>query len=109
MSFEGYYEAICNNGHRYTFDCYEIEDYLDENPKCDCGSHCVFCNMVDTTNGPADGKISEEGWKSILISPEESQTCNLGHIHVTSRAVYGIPTKKEMEKFRVYYDDEYGF
>jgi hypothetical protein len=100
MSYEGYEEALCKNGHRYFFGAFE------ENARCPyCGADCAWSNSVDTTNCNKDGKLSEKGWNYLLISLEEIQTCNLGHKHVTKEAVYRIPKHREMDSFRTYYDD----
>ena len=45
MSFEGYYQCICENGHYFEIDVNEERD------KCvDCFSPIVFKNIVDETN-----------------------------------------------------------
>lgn len=49
MSFEGYYQHICQNGHYGT----EPYDYAGDAPpwKCDeCGAESAWCNRVDDTN-----------------------------------------------------------
>lgn len=108
MSYEGFEEHICAKGHQFdTSPSAWFDDY--DAPKCPyCFSPTKFCNSVDQTNGPSQGEIDEEGWKSILITPEVSQKCNLGHFHVLSQAVYRIPTKEEMEQYRMYFDEETG-
>lgn len=68
MSFEGYYQILCRNGHLHECNCYlnpNFEDYrgsgdpLDYDPsyysplwKCpDCGELAAWWNLVDETNG----------------------------------------------------------
>lgn len=50
MSFEGYEEVICANGHYDTADVYSDSKLL--NNKCAlCGANFHWFNLVDTTNG----------------------------------------------------------
>ena len=44
MSFEGYYQRICTNGHPFTTDVYVDEE-------CECGAPTLKSHMVDQTNG----------------------------------------------------------
>lgn len=53
MSFEGYYQLLCKNGHTTSIDCYVHDDEM----KCHCGENFVWKNLVDVTNGSFD----EEG------------------------------------------------
>jgi hypothetical protein len=47
MSFEGYYEFLCQNGHHAACDVYAPEP-----KKCRvCGASMAWQNMVDQTNG----------------------------------------------------------
>jgi len=48
MSWEGYYQQLCKNGH-YTA---KSAEYQDEDKKCSiCGEKIVWINIVDVTNG----------------------------------------------------------
>jgi len=50
MSFEGYYQHLCKNGHYNTEDCntwFPDDDYS----MCHCGEPIVWFNLVDVTNG----------------------------------------------------------
>lgn len=50
MSFEGYYQKICENGHLTHEDV-----YAPESETCvTCGKKFIFKNLVDTTNGSWD-------------------------------------------------------
>jgi hypothetical protein len=103
MSYEGYSEAICKNGHRYQFGDYNESDEEDNKLCPHCGAGIAFENMVDCTNVNDEGKFSEEGWKSLLISDEVKRTCDMGHEHIVNSAVYRIPPSSEwMERFRQY-------
>ena len=48
MSFEGYWRAICKNGHFRENDVY-IFDPTEE--KCSCGEKFVWRELIDQTNG----------------------------------------------------------
>jgi hypothetical protein len=48
MSFEGYIQKLCANGHHWVCDVY----FDDSNEVCSvCGAEVVWKNIVDTTNG----------------------------------------------------------
>lgn len=66
MSFEGYYELLCENGHfAKSYDIYG--DFPD---KCDyCGAPFTHHHMVDQTNGP------DEDCPGTLPAPREE----IGH------------------------------
>lgn len=56
MSYEGYVQVLCANGHYSTYDCWDdpfvIYDDSEETPICKvCGARLVWRNGVDTTNG----------------------------------------------------------
>lgn len=54
MSFEGRYQNWCPNGHYW-----EQDVYADDTAPCPyCGEISVIKNMVDDTNGEADGYIT---------------------------------------------------
>ena len=62
MSYEGYEQVLCENGHYFVYDCY-MWDWFGEGESDDW--HCPFCeaalawsNSVDTTN---EGYINEDG------------------------------------------------
>jgi hypothetical protein len=93
MSFEGYYQVLCKQGHYETFSVYHMdpEDWL-----CSaCGSGAKWWNLVDLTNGSydddgtrIDGYVYIEG---IEFFPCKCNTC--GVVHYTSPAVYKLPEK----------------
>ena len=45
MSFEGYYQHLCENGHYWCCDAYCDNDTCNE-----CGGNSVWENLVDQTN-----------------------------------------------------------
>lgn len=119
MSFEGFYQSLCELGH------YNIHDlYWDSGPhdewKCSyCKAPIIWWNLVNTTNGSycdcprgqyelfgsegdpdcegceycdkgrIDGKVALE-----ILVPEKIETCNLGHNHIVEETRYKIPEEK---------------
>lgn len=45
MSYKGYVQLWCANGHYHQLDCNRTAPQ-----KCGCGKEIVFCNEVDATN-----------------------------------------------------------
>lgn len=93
MSYEGYVEALCEDGHYYSWDCY------DDPPKvCDakikdgsCQKSLVWWNPVDQTNG--DG--SEFEAKLELAEEAVYDTCpTCSHNNMISQVRYKIPTNQ---------------
>lgn len=56
MSYEGYYQFLCPEGHYWTSDCYS-EDKI-----CHCGKEAIWENSVDITNGSFEGEIRIDGY-----------------------------------------------
>lgn len=99
MSYEGYVQGICQNGHlnRYA-EHYGSEPYI-----CpDCKSDLAWQNAVDQTNCDEWGFIPPSEFAKLLISAEKRQTCNLGHQHVVHHAIYRRPKEGELRQH--YYD-----
>ena len=49
MSYEGYYEYVCRNGHLTHINCYDDHDNYEV---CDkCGADIIYRRTVDQTNG----------------------------------------------------------
>lgn len=96
MSYEGYEQHLCGNGHLWAIDAYDGQVYdsfingesTDSKPKCPhCNGASVFFHSVDTTNDEGETYPFEE------ITSEVRETCNFGHVHVTKPATYKIPVK----------------
>ncbi len=51
MSFEGYFQLICKNGHLYGANLYSSEE---DTPCPTCNEECIWWNLVDTTNDSGD-------------------------------------------------------
>lgn len=109
MSYEGYVQCICLNGHR--FDWWDI--YSCQEPICDfCKAKAAFSNSVDQTNGEDVGYIHEESFiDNFLVTEEVIETCeHCGHKERKEPKVFRIPSKKEAEPYRtilVDVDDNY--
>ena len=105
MSYEGFEQHLCKNGHYY---CCEPSGYYCDTTNCpDCGEESAFCNSVDQTNGPSQGElIFPNDFEQLKIKGAVIETCiHCGHTKVISQNVYRIPTKEEMEPYRHYYDE----
>jgi len=92
MSYEGYEQFLCENGHFWTVDCY------DSRTKCpDCKGKAVWFNGVDLTNGSWDDNGRRiDGYVKLEIDvPAEECTCEkCGHKHNKTVATYKIPKNK---------------
>lgn len=106
MSYEGYEQHICKNGHYFNnYDIYSVM-FSDDPVKCSyCQAPSAWRNCVDQTNGPSQGVIPMEKFNAFLVSPAEHQECNLGHFHLTKEAVYRVPTQKETEPLCEYFEE----
>jgi len=105
MSYEGFDQYICKNGHYYFYGA----GYFDDVPNCPyCGAESAFCNSVDQTNGPPQGELKyPKDFEHLLLSPAANETCDhCGHTKRISEAVYRAPTGEEMEPYRHYYHEE---
>jgi nucleoside-specific outer membrane channel protein Tsx len=95
MSFEGYYQVICEKGHTYNKNVYEVHDWAEE--KCVfCKSKIAWFNTVDLTNGSFIGSKRIDGYIELKIDkPTKECECEkCGNIHTTEPATYKIPKKK---------------
>lgn len=102
MSYEGYCQFLCSNGHLWE----EGENYgsKDYGPCPDCGAGIVFQNSVDQTNCDEVGIIIQKEWNKLEISEEVNKKCDLGHIHRIEPARYRVPSKDELNTIRYYWD-----
>lgn len=89
MSYEGYYQCVCENRH-YTK---PPEDYSGQTLKCSiCKAKLAFVNPVDDTNHDEFGCIPEEEFERIL-----------GFVHEARYTLVGfVPTPAEAEELRKY-------
>jgi hypothetical protein len=90
MSYEGYTEKLCKNGHLWGNDCYS-----DPTPCPQCGGDFVWQHHVDQTNGEeemADGTIHPDTthWPlEVLRYEEQTIVCRI--------PIYKIPTQASGE------------
>jgi predicted RNA-binding Zn-ribbon protein involved in translation (DUF1610 family) len=88
MSYEGYTQYLCKDGHYWTIDCY----YDDGPQKCPtCGEEAVWGNMVDETNGQYEDGERIDGYVDLVQDKYQETTCPLcGHTHIDV-CTYKIP------------------
>ena len=95
MSFEGYYQIVCENGHQFTKDAYDFGDATEA--KCPfCKEDAVWWNLVDVTNGSHEGDERIDGFLQLKIK-ESVETCTCdkcNNVHVVKEPTYKIPEGK---------------
>jgi hypothetical protein len=95
MSYEGYVQYICTNGHYAVRDAYDDYDLDGENEwKCKvCGSGSAWSNCVDQTNGSfGDNGERIDGHVEPEVLQEFKCTCSCcGHVHQSAPTIYKIP------------------
>lgn len=85
MSFEGYYEALCEDGHLTNID--QFSDLEKGDPCNVCGKPIKYIHVVDQTNGSED----ETHLKLTVASPEVRETCPCcGNVSVKEPARYSV-------------------
>jgi transcription elongation factor Elf1 len=91
MSFEGYYQVICKNGHHST----EELDFNERLWKCPfCNEGFAWTHIVDLTNGSWDNKNNRiDGYKKLKIKKSAKFcTCkDCGNKHIIEQEIYIIP------------------
>jgi hypothetical protein len=88
MSFEGYIQRLCKNGHLEEIDVYDFES---KNEMCDeCGEDWIWQNTVDETNGGDVGRVELE-----IDQPYKYETtCECcGSQRLVAEETYKIPTE----------------
>jgi hypothetical protein len=105
MSYEGYEQHICENGHRFNTEAGYAYFGDDNPPACPyCGAKSVFCNCVDQTNCEDMGVILNDGWRKFEVFPMVIHECCECNSRRISPPIYRIPTRKEAEKIQMYWD-----
>src|SRR5574342_456412 len=100
MSYEGYVQMLCENGHYHCRDAYE-----DLAAPCGCGAHMVWHNNVDDTNGNSEGDIDIDKFE--VLAPVQLDTCECcGHTTVKEDETYKIPTPEQTRSWRRRWDPE---
>jgi len=106
MSFEGYFQCFCEDGHYYTVPCsYGEEDYT-----------CPFCkkpaklvHTVDDTNCDSYGILPDKEVDKLRIVGAVYECCpTCGHAKIISQPRYRIPDEAELRTMEHYYDQEDG-
>lgn len=89
MSWEGYYQLLCKNGHQWSVDGY---DYSSECCLCPhCKEPSVYWNQVDQTNDNGDEDVVEFE----EIEPAKMCTCACGNLHQIAPPRYKMPPTRE--------------
>jgi RNA polymerase subunit RPABC4/transcription elongation factor Spt4 len=98
MSFEGFYQNLCKQGHYWINSTYGYND-ADENCPV-CREKSVWSNLVDETNGSFDTNLKTgkeeriDGY--IELKLREQRTCR--HCKSILETTYVIPRKKKRRK-----------
>jgi hypothetical protein len=96
MSYEGYVQHLCKNGHARNSDAYD--SFEKEEYKCDaCGAGLAWENHVDVTNGSFDMDGTRiDGFVELEVDkPAEVCTCDkCKNSHIIKEATYKIPPPK---------------
>lgn len=90
MSYEGFVQKVCINGHYNVSDdsngCYGVKD-----PCVECGSKKFpWTNYVDDTNCYCDGEIKTVDLRPYIKEPAKYKVCILGHKHQISPDIYDV-------------------
>lgn len=99
MSYEGYTEYLCVDGHYWAVDCFM--DYSDVKPSCpSCKKGVAFGNSVDQTNASDAGKaVLEE------IAPAKTCACKCGNVHVIEPARFKVMRYEDGKPIREWPDE----
>ncbi len=93
MSFEGYYQYLCKNGHLFGADCWNMVGFSAD--RCPiCNERPYWWNLVDITNGSFDDDGTRiDGFIELKVKQEEEFcTCpDCGNKHVLHHRTYHIP------------------
>ena len=66
MSYEGYTEFLCKNGHHWEICVYDSE--IDYPPCYRCGKYPVWQHDVDETNGTVPAKLVVDHYEQIVMN-----------------------------------------
>ena len=96
MSYEGYEQKICKNGHYWTEDAIEFM-WDDEVRECyKCGEKPIWENSVNLTNGSFDDEGNRiDGFIELKVKKETSGICSeCGEKHICERFYKRYTTTK---------------
>jgi len=98
MSYEGYEEFLCENGHYFTLP----EFFCGGEIKCEyCGGSEVWSNEVDETNGEGFCFGPDRLRMKTEAEYYECQDPKCGHKTLIKPATYDTPTIEEMAEFEL--------
>lgn len=73
MSYEGYEQYICKNGHYWCEDALTVM-YAEDSVRCPkCKEKPIWENSVNTTNGSYDNGKRIDGY--VALKPHKTKTC----------------------------------
>lgn len=109
MSYEGYDQLLCENGHYFTADTYEDTDH--ETWRCEiCGAQLAWWNAVDVTNGSFDvnpytkEEVRIDGYVELEIDkPAQEETYK-----IPSHVGHGVLLDDDLEELDEDEEDEFG-
>lgn len=89
MSYEGYEQYLCAQGHYWIRDVYYSGDIACPH----CKGDAVWYNAVDETNGSfSDTGERIDGYLDLqILTPPQPHTCDCGHTHATA-TTYELPS-----------------
>lgn len=97
MSYEGYEQHICANGHRYDGMWNPVAALRDQ---CPCGAKSAWHNNVDQTRGEEYGYIPPEEFAKLLIAEAGDVTFRIPKFRELHR--YWRPLEKNGELTKLY-------
>lgn len=106
MSWEGYEQVLCENGHLSIHDPYNYmfmeREYWDQWECRVCGGKKAWSNLVDQTNGSHEiNELGEEvrvdGFVELEVAtPAKVEKCHCcGHEKVAEEEIYKIPQREK--------------
>ena len=94
MSFQGYYQLMCDNGHIYA----ENASLWDDFRTCPhCNAACVWSNLVDQTNDDGADDVVDFGRPiapARVCDPAPNCPCGKSHAVILEPERYAIPNGK---------------
>jgi hypothetical protein len=108
MSYEGYEQVLCKNGHASVFDAWDMTRPRDDDWKCPavtlkqgvpttCGAPMAWSNDVNVTNGSWDEDGTRIDGYVEVDAEAEAETCKCdkcGNEHVVDPPRFKIPKDK---------------
>lgn len=98
ISFEGYSQFLCKNGHHWTKDAHLLMYETIRDQKCPvCGEPAAWENMVDLTNGSFDDEGNRiDGYIDLEPLEIHMMTCsNCDNTKACKCSTYKIPEDEE--------------